>query len=193
MSENKKCAIKRFFSWLARPSRMALGGVLFIGIAIGIVGVVGTQETLHAVGTNEFCVSCHEMEDYIGVNYRQGVHFANESGVQATCSDCHMPNSFFPMVMRKIEASKELYGHITGVIDTPEKYLERRPHMVETEHGRMQANNFQACRTCHNFENQKSDLNVSQAHLMLIENKTACFDCHKGIGHAPMTSSSVKP
>jgi len=185
MSEKKKGMIRRFFGWLARPSSWALGAVLLVGITIGMVGVVGTQETLHATATTEFCVSCHEMKDNVWPGYTQGVHYSNHSGVQASCSDCHIPQNFFPMVGRKIEASKELWGHLTGVIDTPEKYDERRPHMVEVEHTRMRANNFQACRNCHNFETQKSELNVGKAHLMLIENKTACIDCHQGIGHKP--------
>lgn len=185
MSEKKKGFIKRFFSWLARPSSWALGTLLLIGVAIGAVGVVGTQQTLHATSTTEFCISCHEMNDNIFESYKQSVHYSNHSGVRAECSDCHMPREFFPKIGRKIEASRELWGNITGIISTPEKYDERRPHMVEVEHARMASNNFQVCRNCHNFESQKSDLNVAKAHLMLIENKTACIDCHQSPGHKP--------
>lgn len=42
----------------------------------------------------------------------ESAHYNNRSGVRATCPDCHVPHEFGPKMLRKIKASKELYGKI---------------------------------------------------------------------------------
>ena len=80
------------------------------------------------------------------------VHYNNRSGVRATCPDCHVPHEFVPKMIRKLKASKELYGKIFGVIDTPQKFEAHRLTMAQNEWRRMKDNNSQECRNCHNFE-----------------------------------------
>ena len=53
---------------------------------------------------------CHEMRDNVYAEYEGTVHQLNSSGVRATCPDCHVPKAWAPKVVRKIQASKELYA-----------------------------------------------------------------------------------
>ena len=52
-------------------------------------------------------------------------------------------------MIRKVKASKELWGKITGVISTPEKFEEHRAAMAMREWARMEKNNSLECRNCH--------------------------------------------
>ena len=77
------------------------------------------------------------------------IHFTNRSGVRATCPDCHVPHEWTNKIARKMQASKEVWGHIFGSIDTREKFLALRKHLAEREWERMKANDSLECRNCH--------------------------------------------
>lgn len=186
MSNAKPGFFRRIWSWLSKPSNMALGGLLSIGIVIGLVGLFGFTKTVEYTSTNEFCTSCHEMDINVNQEYMMSTHFSNRSGMQATCSDCHVPHEFFPMVERKIAALREVYGHFTGIIDTPAKFEEHRRAMADREWARMSANDSQECRNCHIFD--QMDLYTQKTvaatyHARMIETGQTCIDCHKGIAH----------
>lgn len=44
------------------------------------------------------------------------VHYNNRRGVRATCPDCHVPHEFVPKMIRKLKASKELYGKFLALL-----------------------------------------------------------------------------
>ena len=92
------------------------------------------------------------MRDNVYEEYTSTVHFTNRSGVRATCPDCHVPKEWGPKLYRKMQATKELYAKVFGIVDTPMKFEEHRAEMAEREWARMKANNSQECRNCHNFE-----------------------------------------
>ena len=72
--------------------------------------------------TEQFCIGCHEMRDNVYAEFKGTIHDRNRSGVRAMCADCHVPREPVPMIMRKVEASLEVWGHLTGKIDTKEKF-----------------------------------------------------------------------
>lgn len=187
MTEEKKIGfIHRMWHWWRRPSRFALGSLLCTGIIIGILGVAGFNKTLHHFNTNEFCISCHEMENNAYQEYTMSSHFINASGMQASCSDCHIPQEFLPMIERKIMASKEVFYHFTGKLDTPAKYNEHRKTMAINEWERMKANDSQECRNCHTADQMDLAAQKTVAanfHSMAEEDGKTCIDCHKGIAH----------
>lgn len=156
-----------------------------IGIALGAVGVIGFNATLHATSTDEFCTSCHEMSTPYA-QLQQTPHYQNASGNHATCSDCHVPKEFVPKMIRKVEAAREVWGSITGIIDTPEEYAAHLPVMKEREIARLQANDSQECRNCHNPERMVAELQSSMAQRFhqpkRVKDKT-CIDCHDGVAH----------
>ena len=97
-----------------------VAGIAFSGIFN--VGLAYTNEM-------EFCTSCHSMKTNYD-EYKETMHFKNTSGVQATCSDCHVPKEFGPKMYAKVMAAKDVYHEIMGTIDTPEKFEAHRWKMA---------------------------------------------------------------
>lgn len=163
------------------------GPVLLFGLfAAGIIFWGGFNTVMEWTNREDFCISCHEMKDNVYREYQNTIHYSNRSGVRATCPDCHVPKEWGPKMIRKIQASNEVWHMILGSIDTPEKFNAKRQKLAENEWRRMKANNSQECRNCHNFEYFDYAAQGSRSANMhqtgLNEGKT-CIDCHKGIAH----------
>ncbi|HFM0860709.1 TPA: cytochrome c-type protein NapC [Escherichia coli] len=195
-SDRKPGLIKRLWKWWRTPSRLALGTLLLIGFVGGIVFWGGFNTGMEKANTEEFCISCHEMRNTVYQEYMDSVHYNNSSGVRATCPDCHVPHEFVPKMIRKLKASKELYGKIFGVIDTPQKFEAHRLTMAQNEWRRMKDNNSQECRNCHNFEYMDTTAQKSVAakmHDQAVKDGQTCIDCHKGIAHKLPDMREVEP
>lgn len=176
--------IKAFWRWFRSPSKMAVGTLIILSAIGGILFWGGFNQGLEYTNTEEFCSDCH-MNDVVP-EYRASVHYSNRSGVKAICSDCHVPHEFLPKWKRKIIASREVYAHVMGHVDTKEKFEAARLRMAENEWARLKANNSQECRNCHNFEDMDftQQKNVAQEmHALAQEQGKTCIDCHKGIAH----------
>jgi cytochrome c-type protein NapC len=167
-----------------RLSRFLSVGIL-AAFAVGVVAVFAFNETMDRTNTEEFCISCHEMKN----NYREyqdTLHYANRSGMRATCSDCHVSKEFVPKMIAKLRASKDLYHSILGTIDTPEKFEARRPEMARREWERMKGNDSHECRSCHDansFDYGLQGYRSVQQHEEGLRTGQTCIDCHKGIAH----------
>ncbi len=136
---------------MASPRAKTFVAVLLIFAAgIGFSALFNTGITY----TNEmdFCTSCHSMQVNLE-EYKQTIHYKNPSGVQATCSDCHVPKQFLPKLVAKIMAAKDVYHEILGTIDTPEKYEAHRWGMASAVWAKMKSSNSRECLNCHRFEN----------------------------------------
>lgn len=160
--------------------------VLLAGIGVGVLGMLGYDYAMTATGTDEFCTGCHEMESGPFALLKESTHFSNESGVRPGCSDCHLPATGLPKIWRKIQASREVWGHVMGTIDTPEKYLAHAPVMKAREIARLKANDSQECRNCHevaamDFEQQSRM--AKRSHSKMPTSGKTCIDCHEGIAH----------
>ena len=171
-----------------------ISSTLIVGIVLGIVLWGGFNWTLELTNTEEFCISCHEMESTVYQELQETVHWSNRTGVRATCPDCHVPKEWGHKVIRKIKASKELWGKMTGLIDTPEKFEEHRLAMAMNEWKRMKSTNSRECRNCHNFGSmnlEKQEERSAERHDPHVwevqdgkEPSLTCIDCHKGIAHS---------
>lgn len=186
--------LKRYWKLLTTPAgKVSMGVILAFGFIAGVVFWGGFHKGLELSSTEEFCIGCHVMKDNVYEEYKTTVHFSNSSGVQAQCSDCHLPKEWTAKMARKIQATRELWGTLTGKIDTREKFLAHRRDMAEREWARMKANNSQECRNCHNFDRMDfsgQSVRAAKAHqrAMLGTDKQpptgeTCIDCHKGIAH----------
>jgi cytochrome c-type protein NapC len=134
----------------------------------------------------EFCISCHEMRDNVYKEYMDTEHFKNPSGVQATCSDCHVPRPWIHKVVRKIKATTELYHTMLGTIDTPEKFEARRWEMANRVWDSMRESDSRECRNCHDFESMdlsEQDRSARKKHAKAPVDGKTCIDCHKGLAH----------
>ena len=105
----------------------------------------------------------------------------------ATCPDCHVPHPWTFKIARKMQASKEVWGHLFGLINTREKFLDLRPTLAEHEWARMSANKSQECRNCHSPASmnlaKQSDRAAAVHKAQLLTGEKSCIDCHKGIAH----------
>ncbi len=187
MDNNKTGVWKRFWRYLKRPhAKYSLLTLVAVGFFSSIIFWSGLSAGIDATNTLEFCISCHEMRDNVYQEYKETIHYSNRSGVRASCSDCHVPRDWRHKIMRKIQASHEVWGKLTGVIDTPEKFEARRMEMASKEWKRKKSRDTHECRNCHSFtamEVKKQRPSAQKKHAEAQEQGGTCIDCHKGIAH----------
>ena len=178
------------FWWrtLTTPAKHLSLGLLTIGGFVGgIVFWGGFNTALEATNTEAFCVTCHEMRNNTFAEIKQTIHYSNRSGVRATCPDCHVPHEWTDKIARKMQASKEVWGHLFGRINTREKFLEHRLELAKHEWARLEANDSLECRNCHSYQSMdwtRQSVRAVQVHsVALAGNEYTCIDCHKGIAH----------
>lgn len=169
--------------------RLILGTTVSGAVIFFIVGIVfwgGFNTAMEATNTTEFCIGCHEMEANVYQEYKPSIHFSNRTGVRAGCPDCHVPKPWIHKVVRKIQASKEVFSWLTGKLDTKEKFNEHRFELAQSVWGAMKSTDSRECRNCHNFESMNPEFQKPRArkqHLNAFETGQTCIDCHKGIAH----------
>ena len=191
MADNKadRGLLGRTIDFLRRPSaRFSLATLLVVGFVGGIAFWGAFNTALEATNRLEFCISCHEMRDTVYQEYKETIHYKNRVGVRAICSDCHVPKDWTHKMIRKMQASFEVWGKLTGVVDTPEKFEAKRAELAADEWARMRAAGSRECRNCHSFE--AMDLSKQEKLAQRRHNEDelnasgkTCVDCHQGIAH----------
>ncbi|HHV48643.1 MAG TPA: Denitrification system component NirT [Rhodocyclaceae bacterium] len=178
---------RRIWHTLRRPSaRYSFIALLSTGFIAGILFWGGFNTAMDATNSLEFCISCHEMRDTVYAEYKETVHYNNRTGVRAVCSDCHVPKDWGHKMARKAKAAFEVWGKITGSIDTPEKFEAKRMQLATNEWQRMKESGSRECRNCHNFgamELERQKPTARRNHTQAMANGKTCIDCHKGIAH----------
>jgi cytochrome c-type protein NapC len=168
-----------------RTTKKALT-LLLIGVAVGIIFWGGFNTAMEATNTETFCISCHEMEANVYKELQDTVHYQNRTGVRATCPDCHVPKDWIHKIVRKVQATNELYHHFRGTIDTRQKFEATRMQLAQNVWTAMKNTDSRECRNCHNFDSMdydKQDARSSRRHEDAAEAGFTCIDCHKGIAH----------
>lgn len=164
---------------------LVLGGA-FVGLVVTGMLLAAGAAGLAWTNTEGFCISCHEMRDNVYAEFQDTIHDKNRTGVRAVCSDCHVPRQPGPMLVRKVQATFELYGHMVGKIDTKEKFAAHRYEMAKRVWTRMKKTDSLECRNCHNDQKMNVELQSERARNRhekgRAEGKT-CIDCHFGIAH----------
>jgi cytochrome c-type protein NapC len=164
---------------------MAWSVLVAAGVVIGVLFWGGFNWALELTNTESFCISCHEMRDNVYQELQHTIHWANRSGVRATCPDCHVPHPWIYKIKRKIEASNEVLHKILGTIDTREKFEAHRLELAEHVWATMKSTDSRECRNCHALQSMDSHKQSAAAQIMpeAIKNGATCIDCHKGIAH----------
>jgi len=189
-TQNKQAAAKGWWKKLRAPSQYSLLALLVFGISIGIALWGGVNMAMEWTNRSEFCTSCHEMT----IPYeelKKTVHYKNRSGTTVNCSDCHVassktPTDYLYKSLQKLFAARDIIGHITKVVDTPEKYEAHRLEMAKRVWDRMKSRDSKECRNCHSFATMDPDKQKSRSqikHEEAQEDKITCIECHKGIAH----------
>jgi cytochrome c-type protein NapC len=187
MDNDNPGIVKRFWQFLKRPSaKYSLLTLTAGGFVAGIIFWGGFNTGLEMTNSLEFCTTCHEMRDTVYKEYKETIHYSNRTGVRAICSDCHVPKDWTHKMIRKAKASFEVWGKLTGSIDTPEKFEAKRMELATHEWARMKESNSRECRNCHNFDAMSPELQKQtpyKKHMKAKEEGKTCIDCHKGIAH----------
>ena len=163
-----------------------VSGTMLAGIVLGVILWGGFNWAMELTNNESFCISCHEMKDNVYEEYTDSPHYMNRSGVRATCPDCHVPKPWIYKVIRKIQASNELYHHFMGTIDTREKFLKKRGELAVHVWKTMKATNSRECRNCHDqtyMDFEKQEERAADRHEEAFDKGMTCIDCHKGIAH----------
>ncbi|MGA9335588.1 MAG: NapC/NirT family cytochrome c [Rudaea sp.] len=178
--------------WLWQPSGrwfllgLPVGAILTFLLGIGFtVGVLRPQ--LRFTESQNFCTSCHEMQ----VPYEQlkhSFHYSNEFGIRVTCADCHLPPTLGASLLAHFNARVDVWGHLTGVIDTPAKFEADKLRMAQVVWKELKESNSASCRKCHSFAAMaldKQSHSAAKHHSPEYIAKTGktCIDCHKGVAH----------
>ncbi len=189
--DNKTSECKGFFCRIWRalkspPKKYSLGFLLIVGFVAGIIFYGSFNYTMAITNTEEFCISCHEMENFVFSEYKETNHYSNRTGVRATCPDCHVPRDFTHKMIRKIKSSNEIWHKLKGSIDTPEKYEAKRLELAERVWADMEATDSRECRNCHNYTYMnldKQNPDSAETHTDALDAELTCIECHKGIAH----------
>lgn len=173
---------------MTRGRTLSILGIFVAGGIAGLVVAGATASFASFSNSLEFCISCHEMESTVYQEYKETVHYQNQYGVRAVCSNCHVPHhNWMAMLMRKMRASvNELPNHLLGKIDTAEKFEAHRKEMAEIVWAEMRANDSRECRSCHVREAmllEEQSTRARKQHQSAQEEGETCIDCHDGIAH----------
>ncbi|MFW2403512.1 MAG: NapC/NirT family cytochrome c [Gammaproteobacteria bacterium] len=174
--------------WKRPQSKWLLGIPLgaVIAFALGAIALGTMNWVLHQTGTNEFCYVCHSHTEFIKPEYEASSHFMNTSGVQADCSDCHVPHDWWGTVWLKTRATLDIIPELAGKLDTAEKYESHRREMAMAVWETYRDNDSAYCKTCHTFENmvlENQERRAQRRHAKAAEDGTTCIECHQGIVH----------
>lgn len=184
------------YNLFLKPSmRIGLGVLVTGGFIAGIIFWNAFDAGLKATNSEAFCISCHTMADNVYPELQQTVHFRNRTGVRAYCSDCHVPHNFTDKIARKVQASREVWSHLTGDIGTREKFLDKRLVLAQREWDRLNANGSKECRACHDYEHmafEKMDIMAEMEMRGAASRNTSCIECHKGIAHQLPVVESIR-
>lgn len=187
LSNKKQSRIHRYWNRIKKPStKYSLVFLVFSGFLAGIIFWGGFNWSLELTNTESFCISCHEMKDNVYQELKKTIHYSNRTGVRATCPDCHVPRPWIYKIMRKIQATNELYHHVMGTVDTKEKFESHRRELAQYVWKVMKETDSRECRNCHHFNSMNSDKQsrrAKESHLLAQEEGKTCIDCHKGIAH----------
>jgi cytochrome c-type protein NapC len=195
--DRKRRVVSSLWRFLRKPSTtISLGVLLIIGFFGGIIFWGGFHLVVDLTSSEEFCISCHEMRDHSYADLEKTIHFVNRTGTRAICTDCHVPKEFIRKIGAKIIATKDLFFHVTGKIDTPEKYEANRLEMALWVWDEMKANDSRECRDCH--KNVWTDTSAefggaARYHEAALKaGNLTCIDCHQGIAHT-LPKGFVRP
>lgn len=171
----------------ARSAKWPVLVLVIVGIIVGAGSVIATQVMVVATGTNEFCGgACHSM-GWVAQEYKQSIHYANATGIQATCHDCHIPHAYPALLWYKAKAgTRDAIQEARGVISTEDRFKKERLRLAKAVWSEFKETNSANCRHCHAFTPEivaKQKEFVQPLHKMALAKESTCIDCHKGVAH----------
>ncbi len=159
--------------------RPFLKGVV-AGLVVAAVLFIGIDKAMGPFSSNEFCISCHEMEA-VGQSWSQSRHHTNAAGIRVSCVSCHLPsqdNYATHLATKAWTGVHHLCVHNFGEYD--ESSSRKRA---------IQALPDERCLQCHsNLLGSPSSEPVAKVHQAALEKGRqggyGCLICHDSL-HSP--------
>jgi len=159
---------------------------LIIGSMAGIGFVLFLIEFDHFTSTEEFCTTCHSMK-LVAEPYQASVHYLPESGVRASCGDCHVSRGIFAATWDHFLGAKDLFAQIFGPnYDDPVVNAVHLPEAAFTARRWFRKKDSDTCKRCHT---QDAIVGTRPATLSIHQEETegkTCVDCHYNLVHRPV-------
>ncbi|MCK7537304.1 MAG: NapC/NirT family cytochrome c [Marinilabiliales bacterium] len=153
------------------------------GLIAGALLLFGFGKAVEATSTNDFCAICH-VHPQATSSWKQGVHYATQSGYRVACTECHLPPKGEGYLVEKAKTGmRDLWSYWTK--DSTEfdweaaSTLERASKHVYNS----------TCVKCHeNLFPAKLTREGSEAHLYYKQmtdkgEDLHCISCHLNAGH----------
>jgi sulfatase modifying factor 1 len=157
--------------------------LFFAGLVAGVLLLMGLGWGIKATSANDYCASCH-VHPLATASWKQGVHYATQSGYHVACVECHLPPEGEGYLAEKIKTgTRDIWSNWTK--DSAEfdwdaaSTLERASKHVYNS----------SCLKCHeNLFPAKLTRAGSDAHLYYKQmtekgQKIECISCHLNAGH----------
>ena len=182
-----------FFVW-------AFGFILF-----GILLVSLTNATVVWSSSDRFCGQfCHSMI-WANTAYQKSPHYHNQSGVRASCGDCHIPYDsshatateyFYLLLFKADRGAKDFWNEALRRMATKEEWEKRRPQLIASYESYLVKHNYITCRGCHSLEafgGPRSHMKELIHKNMVQAGALNCLHCHSDIGHVYEDLTAAAP
>ena len=172
-------------------------GFLTLGGFVGGVMFWGAFNTaLELTNTEQFCTSCHEMEQRLSGADPDGPFLQPFRGprlVPGLPCAARMDRQDRPQDAGIEGSLGQDIRHDQHAAEIPRHRLE----LAEHEWARLKANDSLECRNCHSsvaMDLTKQTARAAEIHTRyLLSGKATCIDCHKGIAHELPNMEGVDP
>jgi len=175
--------------WL-RIALIAIVVLLFAAVFAYFSWMI-TDEGLNRTSHADFCAQCHTMKPF-WASYQEDIHGgANEFGVQASCTNCHLDNSsssayFMSKAVKGLHDLRVEWFADTDAIDW-EAMRERREEYTYDS----------GCLSCHGNLKDATKRNAKSflPHKAYFDGTTDkhCVSCHPHVGHKNMSHYIANP
>ncbi len=156
---------------------------LLIGGLGGVGFILFLMEFDHYTSGEAFCTSCHSME-LVAVPYRESKHYKPDSGVRASCGDCHVSEGVFAATWDHFIGTKDLIRQLFGAdYDDPVVNALHLPQAAFAARKWFEDRDSATCKRCHVKEAIFGDRpDTLQIHLEDAKDKS-CVECHYNLVH----------
>lgn len=165
-----------------------MGPLLIILVMVVIVlplllstGWILAQYAIERTSGVEFCTTCHSMES-VGESYRFDVHGGRSlHGVQASCSDCHLPHdsplNFMWEYWKRLGGDAWVaFIHSPDITDWEAVRDDRESYVYDS-----------GCLSCHtnllNAFPRNTEAFAAHEPYFLGVTQNKCVSCHTSVGH----------
>lgn len=156
---------------------LTIGGLFGMGFILFLI------EFDHITSTEEFCTTCHSME-LVAEPYRKSSHYNPQSGVRASCGDCHVSEGILAATWDHTLGSKDLFKQLFGAnYDDPVVNALHLPDAAFYARDWFRKRNSATCKKCHTLEAINGDRPAIQLIHQEETGGKSCVDCHINLVH----------